>query len=299
MKPADRFPRLLHAFFQERMVQQRNASVHTVRSRKRTVAQLTFTDLTAHEVSAFLHHTEQERGDTIGTRNCRLAALRSFFGFVAGREPAAIAQCAEILRIPTKRAPIHEPCYLEPEEVKAILAAEVEKVLFAGHPAIAGQEAGDRDLHVDVDGGRVHQDVLQAANQLQAGSVADVGEPGIGVRAERPLMDQSVPGAVEDGSPALQFEHPLRRLLGVDLSHAPVVDQLAALHRVREVPLPAVQVSDVAQGRRHPALGHDRVGLAKQRLADQPDRDTGVRRFDGGAQSGAARPDHQDVVRVG
>jgi integrase len=51
-----------------------------------------------------------------------LAALRSFFGFVAGREPAAIAQCAEILRIPTKRAPIHAPCYLEPEEVKAILA---------------------------------------------------------------------------------------------------------------------------------------------------------------------------------
>lgn len=58
----------------------------------------------------------------IGTRNCRLSALRSFFSFVAGREPTAVAQCAEILRIPTKRAPIHEPCFLEPEEVKAILA---------------------------------------------------------------------------------------------------------------------------------------------------------------------------------
>jgi site-specific recombinase XerD len=137
MKPSDPFPRLLHAFFHEWMVQQRNASIHTVRSYRdtwrlflrfvaprcrRTVAQLTLADLTAHEVSAFLHHTEQERGDTIGTRNCRLAALRSFFGFVAGREPTAIAQCAEILRIPTKRAPIHAPCYLEPEEVKAILA---------------------------------------------------------------------------------------------------------------------------------------------------------------------------------
>jgi site-specific recombinase XerD len=137
MKSADPFPRLLHDFFYEWMVQQRNASVHTVRSyrdtwrlflrfvahrRRRTVAQLTLTDLTAHEVSAFLRHTEQERGDTIGTRNCRLAALRSFFGFVAGREPTAIAQCAEILRIPTKRAPTHAPCYLEPEEVKAILA---------------------------------------------------------------------------------------------------------------------------------------------------------------------------------
>ncbi len=137
MKPVDPFPRLLHTFFYEWMVQQRNASVHTVRSyrdtwrlflrfvgerRKRTVAQLVLADFTASEVSAFLQYAEHERGDTIGTRNCRLAALRSFFSFVAGREPTAIAQCAEILRVPTKRAPIRAPFYLEPDEVKAILA---------------------------------------------------------------------------------------------------------------------------------------------------------------------------------
>ena len=40
---------------------------------------------------------------SIGTRNCRLAALRSFFGFVAEREPAAIAQCAAVLHIPVKK----------------------------------------------------------------------------------------------------------------------------------------------------------------------------------------------------
>ena len=137
MKSADPFPRLLRAFFYEWMVQQRNASVHTVRSyrdtwrlflrfvadrQRRTVAQLGLADLTASEVSAFLNHTEQQRQDTIGTRNCRLSALRSFFGFVAGREPTAIAQCTEILHIPTKKAPIHAASYLEPEEVKAILA---------------------------------------------------------------------------------------------------------------------------------------------------------------------------------
>lgn len=137
MKSANPFPNLLRAFFYEWMVQQRNASVHTVRSyrdtwrlflrfvaerRRRTVAQLGLADLTASEVNAFLHHTEYQRGDTIGTRNCRLAALRSFFGFVAGREPSALAQCTEILHIPTKKAPIHAPSYLEPEEIKAILA---------------------------------------------------------------------------------------------------------------------------------------------------------------------------------
>lgn len=136
MKPVDLFPRLLDTFFYEWMVQQRNASAHTVRSyrdtwrlflrfvaerRKQTVARLILTDLTASQVSAFLRYTEQERGDTIGTRSCRLAALRTFFGFVAEREPTANAQCAEILRIPTKKARIHAPCYLEPEEDEAIL----------------------------------------------------------------------------------------------------------------------------------------------------------------------------------
>ena len=58
----------------------------------------------------------------IGTRNCRLAAIRSFFNFVATRDPASIAQCVETLNIPVKRAPVLEPCYLEPAEVAAILA---------------------------------------------------------------------------------------------------------------------------------------------------------------------------------
>src|SRR5215467_10752227 len=137
MRATDPFPTLLHTFFYEWMVQQRNASIHTIRSyrdswrlflrfvaqqRKRTVAQLVLADLTAAEVSAFLRHTEQARGDTIGTRNCRLAALRSFFGFVAAREPTALVQCTAILQVPVKRAPIRAPSYLEPDEVKAILA---------------------------------------------------------------------------------------------------------------------------------------------------------------------------------
>ncbi|WP_322864889.1 tyrosine-type recombinase/integrase (plasmid) [Aquicoccus sp. G2-2] len=125
------------AFFHEWLVEQRNASVHTVRSyrdtwrlflrftaqrAKMTVAKITLADLTASDVVAFLRYAEQERGGTIGTRNCRLAAIRSFFNFVATRDPAAIAQCSEILNIPVKRAPVSEPCYLEPTEIAAILA---------------------------------------------------------------------------------------------------------------------------------------------------------------------------------
>jgi site-specific recombinase XerD len=124
MKPVNPFPALLRAFFYEWMVEQRNASPHTVRSYRDTwrlflrfvaerrhgaVAQLRMSDLTGAEVSAFLQYTEQKRRDCIGTRNCRLAALRSFFSFAAEREPAAAAQCAEVLRIPSKRAPVHDP----------------------------------------------------------------------------------------------------------------------------------------------------------------------------------------------
>ena len=127
----------LHAFFHEWLGEQRNCSHHTILSyrdtwrlylrfvatrRSRSVSALTFADLTADEVLAFLNHVETDRGDTIGTRNCRLAAIRSFYRFVTEREPLAAAQCAAVLRIPTKRGPHPAIEYLDSEEVTAILA---------------------------------------------------------------------------------------------------------------------------------------------------------------------------------
>lgn len=129
-------PHLLQAFFQDWMGGQRNLSRHTVLSyrdtwrlflrfvasrKRRPVAQLALTDLSEAEVVAFLWHCEQDRHTSIGTRNCRLAALRAFFRFVTDREPAAAGDCAAILRIPTKRAPTPALCYLDEDEVAAIL----------------------------------------------------------------------------------------------------------------------------------------------------------------------------------
>lgn len=131
------FSQLLHGFFHDWLVQQRNVSHHTLLSyrdswrlflrfmamrRAKPVARLELSEMTASEVLAFLQHTEQKRRASIGTRNCRLAAIRTFFSFVASREPLASAQCAEILRIPTKRAAQPALCYLEQDEVTAILA---------------------------------------------------------------------------------------------------------------------------------------------------------------------------------
>lgn len=137
MRKGNPLPALLRAFFQEWLAEQRSASIHTIRSYRDTwrlllrfvaerkgcgVARLTLTDVSAGEVRAFLHHTEHGRKTTIGTRNCRLAAIRSFFSFVADKDPEYIAQCAEVLTVPLKREPTAAPCYLEPEEVEAILA---------------------------------------------------------------------------------------------------------------------------------------------------------------------------------
>ena len=126
----------LHAFFHEWLVQQRNCSRHTILSyrdtwrlylryvatrRGRSVSALSLADLTGDEALAFLKHVETERCDTISTRNCRLAAIRSFYRFVADREPLAAALCAAVLRIPNKKAPRPTVGYLDSEEVTAIL----------------------------------------------------------------------------------------------------------------------------------------------------------------------------------
>lgn len=127
---------LLHAFFHDWMGKQKNLSHHTVCSyrdtwklflrfvserRRREIAELSLADLQAAEVLMFLEHLEKDRKVSVGTRNCRLAAIRSFFAFVAHREPLAIAQCAEIAHIPVKKRSRPAMCYMDAEEISAIL----------------------------------------------------------------------------------------------------------------------------------------------------------------------------------
>jgi site-specific recombinase XerD len=136
MKTGRSLPVLMTGFFQSWLVGQCNVSHHTVcayrdawcqllrfvaERRAKPVAAVDLPDLTADEVLAFLQSLETERKVSVGTRNCRLAAIRSFFSYVAGREPAAAAQCAQVLQIPTKRAPRAALAYLDPDEVEAIL----------------------------------------------------------------------------------------------------------------------------------------------------------------------------------
>lgn len=129
-------PQLLRAFFCE-WATQRNLSPHTIRSYRdtwrlflrfaseryrRPVSKLRLDDLTDKVVLDFLEHGERVRHGSIGTRNCRLAALRSFFAFTAAREPSAVAQCNAVSHVPAKRAARPALCYLDANEVEGILA---------------------------------------------------------------------------------------------------------------------------------------------------------------------------------
>lgn len=132
------FPALLQAFFTERLLKQRQASPHTIKSYRNTFrlllrfaqtrlhrdpCRLLFTDLDAAFLGAFLDHLERERGNCARTRNVRLAAIHAFFRFVALAEPSRALLCQQILAIPTKRFARPSIEFLDEDEVKVLLAA--------------------------------------------------------------------------------------------------------------------------------------------------------------------------------
>ncbi len=80
-------------------------------------------DLDAPTILSFLDHLEHERKNTVRSRNARLAAIRSFFRFVALREPEALAVSTRVLAIPVKRFSRRIVNYLTKAEIDAILAA--------------------------------------------------------------------------------------------------------------------------------------------------------------------------------
>ncbi len=157
------------------------------------------------------------------------------------------------------------------------------------------QEAEHCALHVDLHPG-VNAVVLKRANHLQAGAIADVGQARIFMPAEVPLQNPPILGPVEKRAPRFEFAHALRRFLGVQLRHAPVVEVLPAAHRIGEMHPPVVAIVDIGQSRGNAAFGHHGVRFTQQRFADHSHFGAVSRGFDRGTQPRAARPNHQYVV---
>jgi len=88
---------------------------------RRPITRLRMEDLTMAQTLAFLKHLEQERSNHIRTRNQRLAALRTFFTYLATRVPEMLHTAHQVMAIPTKRVPPPETQFLEREEMVSLL----------------------------------------------------------------------------------------------------------------------------------------------------------------------------------
>jgi integrase/recombinase XerD len=132
------FAPLLQAFFTDRLISQRRASPHTVAAYRDTFrillayasartgtrpSALDIAELDAPLIGAFLDHLEHERGNSIRTRNNRLAAIHSLFSYGALHHPEHAASIQRVLAIPAKRYDRNLVTWLTEDEADALLAA--------------------------------------------------------------------------------------------------------------------------------------------------------------------------------
>lgn len=78
--------------------------------------------VTAEVVRAFLAYLENERGNSISTRNQRLCALHSLFRYVSCRVPELVEQARQIQAIPPRRTVTTPMLYLDKHEMEGLLA---------------------------------------------------------------------------------------------------------------------------------------------------------------------------------
>ena len=129
---------VLQSFFTQRLMTQQRASTNTMASYRDTFklllgyahrhtgklsGQLDFADLDATLISSFLTHLETSRGNSITTRNTRLAAIHSLFSYAALHVPEHDALIAQVLAIPFKRHDHATVTFLTRTETQALLAA--------------------------------------------------------------------------------------------------------------------------------------------------------------------------------
>jgi site-specific recombinase XerD len=135
--PARELFALVESFFTEYLPRQRGASLHTVRAYRdalkllfefaahrngRKIASLELADLTVDVITGFLDHIETHRSNCTATRNCRRAALRSFFKHLVRNDLAHSLQYTRVLAIPSKRSRQRPASYLEADGVRAIIS---------------------------------------------------------------------------------------------------------------------------------------------------------------------------------
>lgn len=137
------------AFLQQRLPIERRASPNTCESyayafrllfeyasdcTKHPPSQLQLEELDAPLIVNFLNHLETTRGNGAGSRNIRLAAIKSFMRYMEYRVPSALQQIQRILAIPSKK--------VDTRLVRHLTAPEMQSILDAPDPTV---RSGIRD----------------------------------------------------------------------------------------------------------------------------------------------------------
>jgi integrase/recombinase XerD len=128
----------LQAFFITRLGRELDVSPHTIDSYRHAFrlllayaktqtgkdpADLDIADLDAALISGFLDHLETERGNRVGSRNTRLAAIHSFFRYASYHHPEHAQTIRQVLAIPQKKTQTTPRSFLTDIETAAVISA--------------------------------------------------------------------------------------------------------------------------------------------------------------------------------
>jgi integrase/recombinase XerD len=128
----------LGSFLREHLPKERGASQHTCEAYAQSFqlllgfaanrlkikpSQIEIERLDAPLILTFLEHLENKRGNSVRTRNARLAAINSFFRFLEYRVPSCLDQSRRIHAIPMKKTDQALVGYLTRDELQALLDA--------------------------------------------------------------------------------------------------------------------------------------------------------------------------------
>lgn len=185
---------LLEGFFVEHLLAHKHVSPRTISSYRDTfrllllfVRDRTHTEpsslridaLDAPIILSFLDHLETERHNCARSRNARLAAIHSFFRWVALCDPESVGLATRVLAIPSKRTDRLLVRSLSRDEIDAILAAPDRS-----------QWRGRRDYALLMTmyntGARVSEVIALRQEQIQFGSTTLINLMGKG-RKERSI----------------------------------------------------------------------------------------------------------------
>jgi len=136
IKPTD-FAKALSSYFSGYLPGQRNVSPHTIKSYRNTfrlfltyckqvrgliIEKLSLQHIDEPLILGFLSWLEQDRKNSIATRNQRLACIHGFYRYMQGEEPVGLWSFQRILSIPMKKTQKATVNHLASDALKLILA---------------------------------------------------------------------------------------------------------------------------------------------------------------------------------